>query len=91
MRMKDRKRAAMTRNNGATTTTARDGDGAFKTCDRCGGRFPGPGISRKGRIYCCDKCAAVPGVDERIRMSSAAATLIVFGIALGWSAARSQR
>lgn len=29
-------------------------------CARCGGRFPVPGVERRGSIYCCDKCAEGP-------------------------------
>jgi hypothetical protein len=24
---------------------------------RCKGKFPGPGIEKEGKSYCCDKCA----------------------------------
>lgn len=30
------------------------------SCARCGGRFPGPGVERGGKVYCCDKCAEGP-------------------------------
>ena len=31
-----------------------------QTCARCGGRFPGPGVERNSKTYCCDRCAAGP-------------------------------
>jgi hypothetical protein len=29
----------------------------METCARCKGKFPGPGIEKNGKVYCCDKCA----------------------------------
>lgn len=33
----------------------------MKACERCKGKFPGPGIEKEGKVYCCDKCAKGPG------------------------------
>ncbi|WP_300441903.1 hypothetical protein [Christiangramia sp.] len=30
---------------------------SMKTCARCKGKFPGPGIKKNEKVYCCDKCA----------------------------------
>lgn len=29
----------------------------MQRCAMCGGQFPGPGVEREGRFYCCDRCA----------------------------------
>jgi hypothetical protein len=29
----------------------------MQVCARCKGKFPGPGIEKEGKTYCCDKCA----------------------------------
>ena len=63
--------------------------GTINTCHRCRGRFPGPGVPRKRHLYCCDKCAAGPGVMDRIRMASAAVALALVGVVVGWAAAQS--
>ena len=81
----------MTRESIAMTKGSSDMDGAFTTCDRCGGRFPDLGIPRNGRVYCCDKCAAGPGAKDRIRMQSAATALVGLGAVLDWSAGRARR
>lgn len=58
----------MTREEGIKRTTAfAHADGAMTTCDRCGGRFPGPGVPQNGRTYCCDKCAVGPGAKNMLR------------------------
>lgn len=28
----------------------------MKVCARCKGKFPGPGIEKEGKVFCCDKC-----------------------------------
>jgi hypothetical protein len=63
-------------------------DSDLSVCDRCGGQFPGPGVSLNGRIYCCDKCAKGPGAKTMIRMLLPATGLVVLGSVLGWSFAR---
>lgn len=73
-----------------TTTAPSVLQSEWRRCDRCGGRFPGPGISRNGRVYCCDLCAAGPGKKMMVRMLPAAAGLLGLGLLLGWSAARRQ-
>ncbi len=27
-----------------------------ETCAWCGGKFPGPGVGWRGKVYCCDRC-----------------------------------
>jgi hypothetical protein len=34
----------------------------MNTCYRCKGKFPGPGIEKEGKLYCCDKCAKGPKI-----------------------------
>jgi len=36
----------------------------LKSCARCGGKFPGPGIEIEGNPYCCDVCATGEGHAE---------------------------
>jgi hypothetical protein len=33
----------------------------MKVCARCEGKFPGPGIEKDEKVYCCDRCAKGPG------------------------------
>lgn len=66
-------------------------DKDLSVCDRCGGRFPGKGVRANGRIFCCDKCAAGPGVRKMIHMLIPATAFAIFGAIVGWSAARIRR
>lgn len=61
------------------------------TCTRCGGHFAAPGVARKGRIYCCDKCAAGPSVGNMLRMLPVIGALLGAGAALGWLAGRTSQ
>lgn len=60
---------------------AEAGGHPIRVCDRCVGRFPGIGVRINGYAYCCDKCAAGPGAQHRVRMLAAAAVLL--GVGLG--------
>jgi GH15 family glucan-1,4-alpha-glucosidase len=61
--------------------------GVMRTCARCGGRFPAPGVERNGRVYCCDKCADGAG-RMPLRMLVGAGVCFGLGAALGWAASR---
>ncbi len=55
-------------------------------CPRCRGRFPAPGIAQRGKIYCCDQCAAGPRAmlpKMLPRMLAAATLLVTLGALLG--------
>lgn len=57
------------------------------TCDRCGSRFPAPGVFRQGNVYCCDMCANGPGkmVPYMLpRALPAAVLLVAAGILVGY-------
>lgn len=56
--------------------------GAVENCDRCGGRFPGPGLALNGRVYCCDKCATGPRL-MMILMTAIPVAGLVVGVILG--------
>lgn len=63
----------------------------MRTCARCGGRFPRPGITKDGKVYCCDKCAAGPMAmmpRMALRMLPVAALLVGIGAILGRYATR---
>lgn len=58
----------------------------MQTCARCGGHFPGPGVERDGKIYCCDMCAAGPKQmwpRMALRMLPIAAVLLGVGVLIG--------
>ena len=38
-------------------TTSKSEVAVMQKCAMCGGRFPGPGVEREGKFYCCDRCA----------------------------------
>ncbi len=63
----------------------------MRTCARCGGRFPGPGVEKDGKVYCCDKCAAGPAQmvpPMALRMLPIAALLVGVGVLIGRYSAR---
>lgn len=67
---------------------AQGGKGAqMEKCARCGGRFPGPGVERDGKLHCCDMCAEGP---KRMmpRILPIAALLIGAGALLGANLAK---
>jgi hypothetical protein len=49
----------------------------METCARCKGKFPGPGIEKNGKVYCCDKCAKGP---QRMIVKFIPAVLGVFAL-----------
>jgi hypothetical protein len=49
----------------------------MKTCARCKGKFPEPGIEKNGKLYCCDKCAKGP---KQMMFKVIPAVLGVFGL-----------
>lgn len=49
----------------------------MKVCARCKGKFPGPGIEKEGKVYCCDKCARGP---RRMIPKMIPAVLGIFGL-----------
>jgi hypothetical protein len=66
-------------------------DTVILICARCGGRFPGPGVPRNGRIYCCDKCAARRTARKMLRKLPVINALVGAGAALDWLWGRGQR
>jgi hypothetical protein len=66
-------------------------DSDLLVCDRCKGRFPGPGVRFNKRTYCCDNCAKGPGVKNMIRMLVPATGLAICSAVVGWYAARIRR
>lgn len=49
----------------------------METCARCKGKFPGPGIEKERKIYCCDKCARG---EKKMMLKVIPAALGVFGL-----------
>lgn len=63
----------------------------WHSCARCRGRFPGPGVERDGKLYCCDKCAAGPNPKMMLfRMAPMALMVLGAGALAGWLAGRRQ-
>jgi hypothetical protein len=48
-------------------------------CARCKGKFPGPGIEKEGKVYCCDKCARGP---KKMMFKMAPIIAGIFGLGL---------
>ena len=52
----------------------------LQTYARCGGVFPGPGINKEGKSYCCGQCAQGPmGKLPRMMSRMLPVALLVMG------------